>query len=89
MQMTRSCTSIACQKNLMHSPCFWCMFRRAMCIEEVKETKIEQQKNRVYVVVNKTTSKTLSACALHVGGTTIQPTSGARNLRVFFDSHLQ
>ena len=31
--------------------------------------------------------KTLSAPALHVGGATIQPTSDARNLDVFFDSH--
>ena len=32
--------------------------------------------------------KTLLAPALHVGGATIKPTSGARNLGVFFDSHL-
>ena len=30
----------------------------------------------------------MSAPALHVGGTRIQPTSGASNLGVFFDSHL-
>ena len=42
----------------------------------------------MYVVVHKTTSKNLSATALHVGGATMQPTSGARNLGVLFDSHL-
>ena len=39
------------------------------------------------MVVKKERLKTLSAPALHVRDATIQPTSGARNLGVFFDSH--
>ena len=46
------------------------------------------EKTKCMWLCTKQRQKTLSARAIHVGGATIQPTSGARNLGVFFNSHL-
>ena len=49
--------------------------------------KLNCEKTKCMWLCTKQRRKTLSASALHVGGATIQLTSGARNLGVFFDSH--
>ena len=64
------------------------------CTEELcawmwlNRLKLNCEKIECIWLCTKQRQKTLSAPASHVGGATIQPTSGARNLVVFFDSHL-
>ena len=64
------------------------------CTEELcawmrsNRLKLNCEKTKCMWLYTKRCRKTLSAPALYIGGATVQPTSGARNLGVFFDSHL-
>ena len=71
-----------------------CVQHVPACTEELcawmrsNRLKLNCEKIECMWLCSKQRRKTLSAPALHVGGASIQPTSGARNLSVFFDSHL-
>ena len=64
------------------------------CTEELharmrsNRLKLNCKKSEYMWLCTKQHGKTLSAPALHVGSATIQPTSGARNLGLFFGSDL-
>ena len=83
--MVRTCTCIVRQKNSMHSPlllvelCVWTKSNRQ---------KLNCEKTKCIWLRTYQRLKTLLSPILRVGGASIQSTSGACNLVVFFDCHL-